>query len=188
MVSRSQYASLKTLAFAKLIELYIKDQSWLSLRMQSLFLLIELVTTTFVHIASYHQIPSAHLMPSDTSILKFPLSVVTYLHPRYRQTRDWTYRQAVANTILKLFLHTFTAFHMRPSLLLKPRRECDRFILIQPADLQPADQEIYKGIVVEDNVKPEMIEGIWYPKPFPLIPFCPKVNISYYSFMAGHTY
>lgn len=96
-------------------------------------------------------------MPSDTSILKIPLSVVTYLHPRYRQARDWTYRQAVANTILKLFLHTFTAFHMRPSLLLKPRRECGRSIL-----KQPADQEIYKGIAVEDNVKPEMIGGIWY--------------------------
>lgn len=101
-------------------------------------------------------------MPSDTSILKIPLSAVTYLHPRYRQARDWTYRQALANTILKLSLHAFTAFHMRPSLSLKPRREHDRFILIQPAD-----PELYKGVAEDDDVKPEMIGGTWYPKPFP---------------------
>ncbi|KAJ5594225.1 uncharacterized protein N7459_000433 [Penicillium hispanicum] len=100
-------------------------------------------------------------MPSDTSLLHFPVLAATYLHARRRQAPDWTYRQASTNALMKIGLHKFAAHHVRPSLSLRPWREGKRFVLIEPAD-----SEVYTGMAVDDEIQPETIGGTWYPKLF----------------------
>ncbi|KAJ5111186.1 alpha/beta-hydrolase [Penicillium argentinense] len=98
---------------------------------------------------------------SDTSILSFPFLATRYLHPRYRQEPSWSYRQAVTNTFLKIGLWKFSTSQFRPTLSLKPGLERDRFVLVDPA--RP---ELYTGVAVDKEVKPETIGGTWYPKRF----------------------
>lgn len=50
---------------------------------------------------------------------------------------------------------------MRPSLSWKPRLERKRFALIEPAK-----PELYAGIALDKEVKPETIGGTWFPRQF----------------------
>lgn len=102
-----------------------------------------------------------HSAPSDTSYLYLPRSAVLYLRSKNRQDERWTYRQALMNTVLKLGLRVFTDCRMRPSLSLKPRLERKRFAL-----MEPARPEVYTGVAVDKEVKPETIGATWFPKPF----------------------
>ncbi|KAJ5986939.1 hypothetical protein N7451_011304 [Penicillium sp. IBT 35674x] len=99
--------------------------------------------------------------PKDTSILHLPLFAIAYLHPKHRQDQDWTYRQALGNTTLKVSLRIFTALHMRPSLSLKPHLEGKRFVLVEPAK-----SELYTGVANDKDIKPETIGGTWFPERF----------------------
>ncbi|KAJ5620600.1 hypothetical protein N7510_004584 [Penicillium lagena] len=99
--------------------------------------------------------------PKDTSVIYLPLFAVAYLRPEQRQDRNWTYRQALMNTVLKVSLQLFSAFHMRPSLSLKPHHEGNRFVLIEPANL-----ELYTGVALDPKIEPEILGGTWYPKRF----------------------
>lgn len=99
--------------------------------------------------------------PSDISFLNLPRSAVLYLRRKNRQDSRWTYRQALTNVILKLGLRVFTGCHAKPSLSLKPRLEGERFAVVEPA--RP---ELYTGVALDKQVKPETIGGTWFPRPF----------------------
>lgn len=95
------------------------------------------------------------------SALNLPLLTVYYLPPQLRQDRDWSYRQALMNKLLKSFLRNYTAAHVKQPLSLKPRFEGDRFAVIEPAS-----PELYIGVVEDKVIKPERIGGTWYPVPY----------------------
>ncbi|KAJ5162112.1 hypothetical protein N7492_007504 [Penicillium capsulatum] len=110
-------------------------------------------------------------MPSTESVaalLTLPFYTVAYIQPRRRQNRDWTYRQAILNTYLKVCLHTFTFLRLQPSLSLKPGVEGDRFALVEPG--HPI---LYTGAAEDHEVKPATIGGTWYPRPFSSDPTLP---------------
>jgi acetyl esterase/lipase len=93
-----------------------------------------------------------------TSMLKAPFTPLLYLGRRFRQDQDWTYRQALSNTFIKIFLRIFVAFRTKPPLSLKPGLEGDRFVTIEPGP-----EELYTGITVDDEIHPETIGGTWFP-------------------------
>lgn len=64
------------------------------------------------------------------------------------------------NKLLKSFLRSYTAAHVKQPLSLKPRFEGDRFAVIEPAS-----SELYTGVVEDKEIKPERIGGTWYPVP-----------------------
>ncbi|KAJ5965614.1 hypothetical protein N7481_012328 [Penicillium waksmanii] len=98
---------------------------------------------------------------SDTSILGFLLFLALYLRPRRRQDPSWTYRQAITCALMKVGLQKFVTFRIKPSLSLKPGREKDRFVLVDPAL-----PEAYYGVAEDNNIWPEAIGGTWYPNRF----------------------
>ena len=93
-------------------------------------------------------------------ILHLPFLALAYFDPRLRQDQSWSYRQAFACSLLKVFLRTFTALHVKWPLSMKPRRELNRFVLIEPAN-----SEFYVGVTADEKIKPETIGGTWYPDP-----------------------
>ncbi|CAI7592701.1 unnamed protein product [Penicillium glandicola] len=92
------------------------------------------------------------------SILSAPFAPLLYLRPRFRQDRDWSYRQALANTFIKVFLRIFVAFHTKPPLSLKPGLDGDRFVVIEPGA-----PELYTRITVDDEIQPVAVGGTWFP-------------------------
>ena len=78
-----------------------------------------------------------------------------------RQHPKWTYRQALANELLRTaFYHmTLTKFTL-PPLSMKPGAEKERFISMKPQG------SIYKGVLQDAAVHPATVGGTWYPKLF----------------------
>ncbi|KAJ6139232.1 hypothetical protein N7471_005718 [Penicillium samsonianum] len=87
-----------------------------------------------------------------------PFAPLLYLIPRFRQDQDWSYRQALTNTFMKVFLRIFVAFRTKPPLSLKPGLDGDRFVVIEPGG-----PELYTGITVDDEIQPVPIGGTWFP-------------------------
>lgn len=63
--------------------------------------------------------------------------------------------------MLKLGLRVYTGCRIKPSPSLKPGVEGNRF-----ASIEPARPELYTGVAVDKEVKPETIGGTWFPKRF----------------------
>ncbi|KAJ5558844.1 Alpha/beta hydrolase fold-3 [Penicillium sp. DV-2018c] len=93
-----------------------------------------------------------------TSMLSAPFAPFLYLHPQFRQVREWSYRQALTTTLVKIFLRVFVFFRTTPPLSLKPGLDRDRFVQIEPAA-----SELYSGITIDDEVKPATVGGTWFP-------------------------
>lgn len=100
--------------------------------------------------------PSTH---SDASLFYLPFFAAKYLSPKHRQDPEWTYRQAITNTFLKVGLQIFTRLHVRPGVSLRYHLIGDRFELIHPAQ-----SNLYTGIAEDKVVQPETIGATWYPK------------------------
>lgn len=98
---------------------------------------------------------------SDTSIFILPFLAVLYIWSRRRQDPNWTYRQAITTAFIKVVLQKVVAFEIKPSLSLKPGKEKDRFVLVDPAL-----PETYSGVAKDDKISPETIGGTWYPTRF----------------------
>ncbi|PWY74274.1 alpha/beta-hydrolase [Aspergillus heteromorphus CBS 117.55] len=77
-----------------------------------------------------------------------------------RHDPSWSYHQGLAGSLLKGFLRTFTALHMRWPVSLKPHHESERFVLVEPAP--PA---LYTGVLADPAVHPETVGATWYPEP-----------------------
>ena len=92
------------------------------------------------------------------SILSVVFAPLLYLRPRFRQDQDWSYRQALANTFIKVFLYIFVLFRTKPPLSLKPGLDGDRFVAIEPGA-----PELYTTITVDDEIQPVTVGGTWFP-------------------------
>ncbi|KAJ5120280.1 Alpha/beta hydrolase fold-3 [Penicillium bovifimosum] len=91
-------------------------------------------------------------------MLSAPFAPFLYLHPRFRQVREWSYRQALTTTFVKVFLRVFIFFRTRPPLSLRPGLDRDRFVQIEPAA-----SELYSGITIDDEIQPVTVGGTWFP-------------------------
>lgn len=100
-------------------------------------------------------------MSPSLSSLCLPCLSLVYLRPQSRQAPDWSYRQALTNSLLKVGLRVYAAAQIKHTLSLKPHLEGDRFTVIYPAS-----PELYTGVALDQKVKPETIGGTWFPKPF----------------------
>ncbi|KAJ5782652.1 hypothetical protein N7457_004426 [Penicillium paradoxum] len=92
------------------------------------------------------------------SVLTALFAPLLYLLSRFRQDPDWSYRQALTNTWMKVFLFVFVVFRTKPPLSLKPGLDGDRFVVIEPAAT-----ELYTGITVDDEIQPVAVGGTWFP-------------------------
>jgi acetyl esterase/lipase len=99
---------------------------------------------------------------STASFAYLPLQIVAYSSPKFRQTRDWSYRQALTNSILKAGLKNYTAFKIKWPLSLKGGSDRDCFI-----NIQPASPQFYISVATDRDIKPETIGATWYPNPMP---------------------
>lgn len=97
--------------------------------------------------------------PPDTSFLILPWAAIAYLQSKNRQYQEWTYRQALLNTIIKVGLHKYISLKRTPSISLKPGFERKRFVLIAPAE-----PDLYSAIALDEKTKPEPVGGTWFPK------------------------
>ncbi|KXG47755.1 Alpha/beta hydrolase fold-3 [Penicillium griseofulvum] len=92
------------------------------------------------------------------SILTAPFAPLLYLSRRFRQDPEWSYRQALGNTFIKVFLRIFVVFRTKPPLSLKPGLDGDRFVVIEPGP-----PELYTTITVDDEIQPVAVGGTWFP-------------------------
>ena len=95
------------------------------------------------------------------SLLQLPYFALAYARPELRQDQNWTYRQAFANSALKAFLRNWAALHIKWPVSLKPGSESNQFVRIQPPS-----PDLYTGVVVDEEVKPETVGATWYPVPY----------------------
>lgn len=99
---------------------------------------------------------------NTASFAYLPLQIVAYSFPKFRQTRDWSYRQALTNSILKSGLKNYTALKVKWPLSLKGGGDRDSFI-----NIQPASPEFYTGVATDQDIHPETIGATWYPTSIP---------------------
>ena len=85
-----------------------------------------------------------------------------YFAPKSRRQHPrWTYRQALANELLRtVFYHMTLTRFILPPLSMKPEAEKERFITMSPKD------GIYNGVLQDPAVLPATVGGTWYPKLF----------------------
>lgn len=55
----------------------------------------------------------------------FPFWAIYYLHPQLLQNHDWSYRQALSNTLFRIYLRTVSAIQMHSGLSPEPLKEGD---------------------------------------------------------------
>jgi len=92
--------------------------------------------------------------------VRLPFWLIYLIPSSLRQNKNWTYRQAVGVRILKAFLGYMSVIEIKIPTPLKPGREGDAFVVIQPGKSSK-----YVGVVASDSqTKPETIGGTWYPK------------------------
>ena len=94
-------------------------------------------------------------------IIRMSFLSIYFLPKSTRQHPKWTYRQALANELLRTaFYHmTLTKFPL-PPLSMKPDAERERFISMSPHN------GIYNGVLQHSAVHPATVGGTWYPKLF----------------------
>ncbi|KAI4150798.1 MAG: hypothetical protein L6R39_002167 [Caloplaca ligustica] len=99
------------------------------------------------------------------SILHGPLRLIFvllyFIPPRFRPHPQWTYRQAVGNSLLKFWFSFASTVQLRTTKSLEPGSEKECFIVMKP---EPPDS--YLGVARDKMIKPAAVGGMWYPKPY----------------------
>ncbi|PYI00180.1 alpha/beta-hydrolase [Aspergillus ellipticus CBS 707.79] len=85
-----------------------------------------------------------------------------YVPPPFRQSRTWTYRQALTTRICKISFNVVRQIGFTQSLSLEPGKLGDSWMLMSPG---PADS--YRAPFTSETIIPETIGGTWYPGPPP---------------------
>ncbi|KAH8750118.1 Alpha/Beta hydrolase protein [Hyaloscypha sp. PMI_1271] len=94
------------------------------------------------------------------NVLRLPLWLVYFLPSFTRQSSKWSLRQALGVRILQAVLKNMSDVEMKTPGSLKPGKEGDRFV-----KMQPAKNSKYIGIASKDKeINPVTIGGTWYPK------------------------
>ncbi|KAJ5722764.1 hypothetical protein N7488_000799 [Penicillium malachiteum] len=81
-----------------------------------------------------------------------------YIPSSFRQSSDWTYRQACLTRVCERVAHIIFELGFTQSLSLEAGDLGDRWKTIQPA---PASA--YRGDFWSDHIHPEVVGGTWYP-------------------------
>lgn len=97
-------------------------------------------------------------LPFDLAF--FALKAILYILPAVRPVRQWSHRQAIRVALLSLITKYVSLLKAAPTLSLKPGREKDRFVVVEPA---PA--KCYDGPADSSTVRPKPIGLTWTPKP-----------------------
>jgi acetyl esterase/lipase len=86
----------------------------------------------------------------------FLFSCVYYIPKSARPNKNWSYRNALTNKLIKIALQHITYMKLLLPLSMKPEAEKDRFVEIKPG------HDIYKGDLA-GPITPCKIGGTWYP-------------------------
>ncbi|KAF2117058.1 Alpha/Beta hydrolase protein [Lophiotrema nucula] len=94
-------------------------------------------------------------------IARLPLWLVKYFLSYGRQHPEWSFGQAFGVRLFFSFVYHAATVQIRSPLSLKPGKEGERFVV-----LEPANSKYYKGPLLSNpDVKPVKIGGTWYPAP-----------------------
>jgi hypothetical protein len=91
---------------------------------------------------------------------RLPLWIVLYILPFARPHKAWSFRQALSAKVVKQFVKHSAAVEVHTPHDLRPKSEKDRFVTY---DVAPAS--LYKGLLVDKEIKPAKLGGTWWPKP-----------------------
>ncbi|KAJ5280847.1 hypothetical protein N7478_006219 [Penicillium angulare] len=83
-----------------------------------------------------------------------------YIPPSNRQSKTWTYRQALFTRLLKRFCNLVTATGTTTPLSLEADSLGTQWVV-----MTPAPDRSYRGPLASDTAKPEKIGATWYPHP-----------------------
>ncbi|MCJ1281200.1 hypothetical protein MMC26_000518 [Xylographa opegraphella] len=98
------------------------------------------------------------LAASLYTVAQLPFWLVLFIPSRYRQHSRWTYRQAIMNKLLRLFLYHSSYVEVKTPIRLE---ETGRFIKIRPSS-----DHVYDGLLGDLDVQPTITGGSWYPSPY----------------------
>ncbi|MCJ1321667.1 hypothetical protein MMC15_007012 [Xylographa vitiligo] len=98
------------------------------------------------------------LAASIYTILQLPFWLVFFVPSNFRQHPQWTYRQAIMNKLLRVFLYHCSYVEVKTPIQLE---ETGKFIKIRPS----ADH-VYDGLLGDLDVQPTITGGSWYPSPY----------------------
>ncbi|MCJ1478621.1 hypothetical protein MMC13_007302 [Lambiella insularis] len=94
-----------------------------------------------------------------TSTIGLSFWLIYYLARSLRPHPKWTYRQAVLRQVVRAVLYHRSVMRIKPTLSLKPGREKDRFVI-----MAPSKDDVYIGILKDEEIEPAVIGGTWYSK------------------------
>ena len=87
-----------------------------------------------------------------------PVWLLYYLPRFLRQNPKWTFKQAFLVRLVKTINHHLCNIEYRPGQTLLPGAEKQAFVKIQPSK-----KDIYRGPVIDKEIKPVEVGGTWYP-------------------------
>lgn len=99
------------------------------------------------------------LLALTITMLKLPLYLVYYSLPSLRQHPQWTYKQALMNTLLKTFLYHAAVVEMHTPLPLSSNEEENGLVR-----MKPPSAETFRGSAQDPEIDPSTVAGTWYPK------------------------
>jgi acetyl esterase/lipase len=100
------------------------------------------------------------LLALTTTAIRFPLFAIYYIPKSLRPVSKWTWRQAISTAMMKLFLYHYSAIEFKVPTSLHPGVEKDDFVVMKPS------KDVYKGVLIDSEIKPEDVGGTWYPNRF----------------------
>lgn len=96
-----------------------------------------------------------------STTFRLPLWLIYYTFKANRQHPRWTYVQAIKSYFIRNLVYHISVTESPTRLSLKPGPEKEQFVVIQPAK-----EELYKGLANSQVIHPEPVGGTWFPSPF----------------------
>ena len=89
---------------------------------------------------------------------KLPFWLILAIPPRWRQHPHWTYRQAILQRLMRVFIHTWSVMEIPTAMRYMPAEEKERFELIQPAE-----KHLYREFLANKEIQPTTVGATWFP-------------------------
>ena len=96
----------------------------------------------------------------STSV-RLPLWLLYNIPKSLRPHSKWSYRQAILNKIVKQLIYHTASIRIQTSTFLEPGDEKECFVV-----MQPAKDDLYRGVLKDAEIKPMAVGGTWYPSLF----------------------
>ena len=91
-----------------------------------------------------------------------PIYIVKYSVPALRPHPKWTFLQSLSNKIVWRIIYTISKVQVKTPAAFSPGSLGDRYVVVTPSE--PFH---YRGVLLDEQVKPANIPAIWYPKAAP---------------------